>query len=544
MASWLNTPIGLIVVISIWLATIANFPLWRTLTLMPDNHGSQYWIFIFSFSIIIASLNAIALGVLAWGVFLKPVLALSTVAAGFGGYFMLTYGIVIDTGMIRNVIQTDVREVKDLLDIRLPITLLLLSGPPLVIIWFANIRPRTIKLALLQQIGIILGALALLVAVLLMAYQPFSSTMRNHPQVRYLINPLNSFYALTKLGVEPLINSPKEFKTLGEDVRLSELKKEEQPPIMILIVGETVRAQNLSLNSYQRTTTPLLSQEKNLFSAENAWSCGTSTAESIPCMFSNLGREGYLSRKADYENLLDVIQRAGMAVLWLDNQSGCKGVCERIPTQQAIPNPSSKFCTQDGTCQDSFMLENLKERIDTLPADRRKHGIVLVMHQMGSHGPAYFKRSMPERKKFLPECKSANLQSCSRESVMNAYDNSILETDYFLKNVIKWLDTTYKDRATSMMYVSDHGESLGEGNIYLHGLPYVFAPETQKKIPWILWMSDKMQDQTGASIACLNQRKEDALISHDNYFHTVIGMLNAQTHTYRRELDLLSACRQ
>ncbi|GGI17011.1 hypothetical protein GCM10008066_06830 [Oxalicibacterium faecigallinarum] len=127
---------------------------------------------------------------------------------------------------------------------------------------------------------------------------------------------------------------------------------------------------------------------------------------------------------------------------------------------------------------------------------------------------------------------------------MNAYDNSILETDYFLKNVIKWLDTTYKDRATSMMYVSDHGESLGEGNIYLHGLPYVFAPETQKKIPWILWMSDKMQDQTGASIACLNQRKEDALISHDNYFHTVIGMLNAQTHTYRRELDLLSACRQ
>jgi lipid A ethanolaminephosphotransferase len=261
----------------------------------------------------------------------------------------------------------------------------------------------------------------------------------------------------------------------------------------------------------------------------------------VPCMFSNLGRENFESRTTQHEGLLDVLQRAGLAVLWIDNQSGCKGVCDRVPSVSTSSNTESALCAT-GECLDGVMLEGLDERIAALDAGRVARGLVIVMHQMGSHGPAYHLRSPADMKRFLPECKTAALQDCSRDQLVNAYDNSIVYTDHFLAQAIGWLKTRADKADTAMIYVADHGESLGENNLYLHGMPYSVAPDVQKHVPWITWVSEGFQRSAGLSMSCL-RTAGDQRISHDNYFHSVLGLASVQTSAYVPALDAYAACR-
>jgi lipid A ethanolaminephosphotransferase len=161
---------------------------------------------------------------------------------------------------------------------------------------------------------------------------------------------------------------------------------------------------------------------------------------------------------------------------------------------------------------------------------------------MGSHGPAYYKRVPDAFKKFQPECKSNALQECSREQVVNSFDNTILYTDHFLGQAIQWLKKSETTSAPAMLYVSDHGESLGENNLYLHGLPYRVAPDVQKRVPWITWWSPQFEKQTGLSRTCL-QNKVQMPLTHDNYFHSVLGLLNVSTADYQAKLDVHADCR-
>jgi lipid A ethanolaminephosphotransferase len=258
-------------------------------------------------------------------------------------------------------------------------------------------------------------------------------------------------------------------------------------------------------------------------------------------MFSHLGKEDFEARKNNYESLIDILNHAGLAVLWIDNQSGCKGVCERVPQVLTKELKHPTLC-KDGECFDEIMLQQLDERIQALPAERRAKGVVVVMHQMGSHGPAYYKRVPDAFKKFQPECNSNALQECSREQVVNSFDNTILYTDHFLGQAIQWLKKTEATHASAMLYVSDHGESLGENNIYLHGLPYRIAPEVQKRVPWITWWSPRFEKQAGLSRTCVKNKAQDAL-SHDNYFHTILGMAGVSTEVYQAKLDVHADCR-
>jgi lipid A ethanolaminephosphotransferase len=307
------------------------------------------------------------------------------------------------------------------------------------------------------------------------------------------------------------------------------------------VLGETARSANFGVNGYARATTPGLARE-NIASYRKAWSCGTSTAASVPCMFSPLGREAYEKRTVNQENLMDALQQAGLAVLWIDNQSGCKGACDRIPSVVTSSQHVSGLC-EGGECFDEIMLQDLDKRIDALSAERRARGVVVVMHQMGSHGPAYAKRSPARFKRFLPECTDKALQQCSQQQIINAYDNSIAYTDFFLTSVIGWLKERGKSHATAMMYVSDHGESLGENNLYLHGMPFAIAPDVQKQVPWISWLSPEMQTRQALTTECLKGRADEA-ISHDHYFHSVLGLLDVRTAIYRSELDIFGPCRR
>jgi lipid A ethanolaminephosphotransferase len=161
---------------------------------------------------------------------------------------------------------------------------------------------------------------------------------------------------------------------------------------------------------------------------------------------------------------------------------------------------------------------------------------------MGSHGPAYYKRSPPQHKPFLPECTTNVLRQCEGESLGNAYDNSIAYTDRVLAALIAWLQTEPKQFDSAMLYVSDHGESLGENNLYLHGLPYALAPREQTHVPWITWLSAGSRESQNLNWQCLRDRRAEPL-SHDNLFHTVLGSLRIQASEYLPGLDAFASCR-
>ncbi|MDP2257393.1 MAG: phosphoethanolamine--lipid A transferase [Polaromonas sp.] len=530
----------IVVLTSLWIATVCNVALWRALARLPGLSAGQAATISVALALVIALATAGLLSLLAWRWTLKPVVTLFLVSAAFGAYFMMAYGVVIDPNMMVNTLQTDLRETRDLLNWSLAGTVMVLAVLPSFFLWRQKVRRTGMARQALSNALTLVAAGALLVVVTMLFFQSMASVMRNHTQVRYLINPLNSFYALGSVAAKPFQRNESIVLPLGQDATLgASYTAQSKPPLLLLVLGETARSGNFAINGYNRPTTPQLSQE-NIASQRNAWSCGTSTAASVPCMFSNFGRAAFESRPANSEGMLDVLQHAGLAVLWLDNQAGCKGVCDRVPNVSTLQLKVPGLC-DGGECLDEVMLHGLDERIAALPAERRAKGVVLVMHQMGGHGPAYYKRSPPAFKKFLPECTNNSLQNCERDALVNAYDNSIVYTDHLLASAIGWLKTQEARSAPAMLYLADHGESLGENNLYLHGMPYGVAPDVQKRVPWITWLSPEFEQRSKVTTACLKQQL-DAPVSHDNYFHSVLGLMNVQTSVYKPALDIYAHC--
>jgi lipid A ethanolaminephosphotransferase len=525
---------------SLWLASIGNFALWQQVHQLPEVSGFRGLAFALGFGAIIAAALTALLSILNWRGLLKPVLTVFFLSAASGAYFMVSYGIVIDSTMITNVLQTDTKEALDLMNWRMLISLLLLGILPSWVLWKTPLKTLRLSQQALSNTFTAVASVVVIVAALLAVFQDFSSIMRNHTQLRYLVNPLNSFYAIGMVAAKPFQRDNKTLLPIGQDAKTTALKPSDKPPLLLLVLGETARMGNFGVNGYERNTSPELSQE-SIISLKGVMSCGTSTATSVPCMFSHLGKEDFEARKNNYESLIDVLHHAGLAVLWIDNQSGCKGVCERVPQvlTKELKHPS--LC-KDGECFDEIMLQQLDERIQALPAERRAKGVVVVMHQMGSHGPAYYKRVPENFKKFQPECKSNALQECTREQVVNAFDNTILYTDHFLGQAIQWLKKSEGNSAPALLYVSDHGESLGENNLYLHGLPYRVAPDFQKRVPWITWWSSRFEKQSGLSRTCL-KNKAQAPLTHDNYFHSVLGLMGVSSEVYQAKLDVHADCR-
>ena len=545
-SSW--HPLSLVLLVSAWLTVLCNYPLFQEMARLGRLHSISDYVFAAGLGLIIFSATALVLGLFAWRWLFKPVAVFMLLAGAACAYFMAAYNVVIDTSMVVNALATNPRETLDLINWKMLLTIALLGILPSV--WLVRQRLRSVRLLPLLAINAIfcIACFVLMTLTLAVFFQNFSSTMRNHTHLRYLINPLNAVYALGDIAYKPFQRDTKTLLPIGQDASLGASyshtsatpNTSSKPPLLLLVLGETARAANFSLNGYARPTNPLLAKQ-DVVSLRNVWACGTSTEASVPCMFSHLGREAFNSRSANYEGLLDVIQRAGLAVLWIDNQSGCKGTCDRIPNVNTANLKNPAFCAS-GECHDAVMLDGLDARIAALPNEKRAKGVVVVMHQMGSHGPSYFKRVPEAFKQFKPFCATNSLQDCQQSDIVNAYDNTILYTDYFLNLAINWLNVSAKWSSPAMLYVSDHGESLGENNLYLHGLPYAIAPDVQKRVPWITWLSPEFSQRSGIRKDCLNKQR-DAKFSHDNYFHSVLGLLDVQTAVYRADWDIYAGCK-
>ncbi len=535
-------PTSIALATAVWTGTVANWPLWQSLSRLPEMASMRGTVFIIGFMLAVVALSFALLSLLATRFTIKPAAALFVLAAAFGAHFMGAYGVVLDPTMMTNMLQTDARETRDLLSWRMAVVVLLLAGPPLWALWRVKIAPTGALRQITRNGVAVVVSIAAVAAIVFALFADLSATMRNHKQLRYQINPLNSFFSLAVLAAQGQAKPAGPPEPIGLDALALARPAGTKPPLLLFVIGETARADHFSLNGYARPTTPELAQ-RQVLSFTDVSSCGTSTAASLPCMFSHLGRKAFNASGREQENLTDLLQRAGYAVLWLDNQAGCKAICARVPSAMAGDPAGGDahmlqgLCDAEGECFDDALLRGLDQRLAALPAERRAKGVVLVLHQMGSHGPAYFKRSPPANKRFMPECTTNVLQQCEHDALINAYDNSIAYTDHVLAGAIDWLKTHDGDHAPAMLYVSDHGESLGENNLYLHGLPYAVAPREQTHVPMVMWLP-----AADPRVPCLAAQTAQPW-SHDNLFHTVLGLVGVRAKEYQPALDITASCR-
>ena len=458
----------------------------------------------------------------------KPLLITILVVSSSAAYFMDSYNVIIDDTMILNILHTNLAETLDLINYKLILYISLLGLLPSYIIYKTEIEYTPFLATVINRSKLVFASIIVSVTCILLFGSHYASFIRLHKSLRYYANPEYYIYSTyTYLVSNDAANGEIEITHIAQGAEIPESDTERE--LIIMIAGETARADRFSLNGYQRETTPLLKQ-LDVLSYTNVWSCGTSTAVSLPCEFSIYNHDEYdKNTELHTENLLDILKHAGVNVLWRDNNSSSKGVAVRQTEENFRTPDNNPDC--DIECRDTGMLSGLQQYIDS----HSKGDIFIVLHQMGSHGPAYYHRYPESFEKFTPTCKTNQLESCTNEEINNTYDNTILYTDYFLSEVIRLLKNNSNNFETVMFYISDHGESLGEKGLYLHGLPDLIAPDVQKHVPLVVWI-DTYNDDFDINKMKQNINKQ---YSHDNIFHTILGILEIQTSVYRPDMDIM-----
>lgn len=511
-----------ILIVSLFLLVTGNQALWSSLQLIYPVTSVENALHLLSIVLFFTVSTYLTLLIFIFGRIGKWVLATIVMVSSLAAYYMDHFGIVVDVEMIRNIAESNPKEIAGLLGPLMVAKFVLFGLIPAILI--INYWPETFKNSLGNRIALRFKLIGLLIVLLIvtvaMAPANFASFVREHKITRIYANPLGWIYSSIKFGSNqlksasanhPLVDTAVDAKIVGHE-HISEL--------IIMVVGETARADRFSLNGYSRETNPEL-KKRDVLSFTNVTSCGTSTAESVPCMFSVLNRREFSRDIAKYhKNALDVLFERGVQVIWRDNNSDSKDVALRVKYADFSSPNNNPICNPE--CRDAGMLYELENYIDA----RKGKDIIIVLHQMGNHGPEYYKRYPEEFEYFKPACKTKELGRCSSEEINNAYDNAIRYTDYFLASAIDLLKKYDSTHATAMLYVSDHGESLGEHGLYLHAAPYAIAPKEQTHIPAILWTGSQFDYPMSMIKPYLNTQ-----LSHDDLYCSLLIAFEVKTET-------------
>lgn len=452
-------------------------------------------------------------------------------------YNSWVYGVIFDRDMIQNIVNTNVAEAKSYTSWRSILVFIIGGILPCVILWKTKLYYPPFFKSMLQRIGTIVLFLAITLGLVLSHFQNFAFISRNNHSLRYEFQPIGYISAAQSWVRNTYFNEPLPYVNLTKNA-VRNATPSDKPGVAFLVVGETARAANYSVLGYGRATNEWTQRER-MIAFKNVMSCGTATAYSVPCMFSNLGRDDYSSAKAQSrDNILDIMQHVGIDVLWLDNDGGCQGVCKNIKTiDVSLEAKTNKQLCNGETCHDEIFLNYAQELLKNINKDT-----LVVFHIMGSHGPRYYERYPEKFRRYTPDCNRPDVENCTTEEVINAYDNTILYTDYVVYQLIEILEQ-YRDKYdTSLMYISDHGESLGENGLYLHGTPYALAPKEQTEIPWMFWIDDQTARRLNLDKECLAKENFHGQLSHDNLFHSLLGLMQIDTPEYLSDRDIFAKC--
>lgn len=430
-------------------------------------------------------------------------------------YFVHTYSTILTKAMMGNVFNTNPDEAGELFSLMIVVYLLLLGILPALLIQRFNIH----KTSIIKRVGIFAGTL---VFVLVWGFANSSSWLwfdKHSKNVGGLSMPLS--YIINSISYK-IDSTPKKAQALLDPLTFN---NPSSPQTVVLIIGESARSDRFALYGYPKETTPLLAKH-DIVTLPDPISCSTYTTASIACMLSHKGSKVRLTDND--EPLPSYLKRFGVSVLWRSKNWG------EPPIQTDLYQRSDtlkQLCTNncDGGEFDEVMLYGLNKTIADLNGSKK----FIVLHQIGSHGPTYTKRYPPSFEHFKPVCNSVQLQECTQEALDNAYDNSIRYTDYFLSTLIDKLGKLQGE--VVMIYISDHGESLGESGFYLHGAPNLIAPKFQRAVPFIVWMNDEFKrakNLTNRSIV------KESSYTQDYIFHSILGAFDANSTIYNERFDL------
>jgi lipid A ethanolaminephosphotransferase len=452
------------------------------------------------------------------------------------GYHSFTYGIIFDEIMIQNILETNFSEACELISWSYVGYVALFGLLPSYLIYKLGIKEQSPKIFYKEKVFVCFISLSLALALFFSFYKDNIALHRNYKQLRQLLVPFRFYWSSYNYCYKSFYFADKGLFKISDDASLQNNQtKNGKKNIIIFIVGEAARAQSFGLNGYTRDTTPLLNKS-SVLNYKNFHSCGTSTSISVPCIFSHLGRKQFdVKQSYKSENLLDILKKLDFQITWYDNNSSSKGVALRV-TKEIDQFDNTQHCL-NGSCFDAVLLDALTKHF---PLKHQNNFIVL--HQKGNHGPAYYLRYPKAFEKFKPVCKSTNFKNCTQEEIINAYDNAILYTDFQIAELINLLQYKEAEYNSAVVYVSDHGESTGEKGIYLHGLPYMIAPKEQTHIPFIMWFSNGFINQYQINLNCLHKATNTRL-SHDNIFHSLLGLLNIKSLHYNKALDVFASCK-
>lgn len=509
---WKISESHFVLVIALFNLLIYHLPLYQFVSNHLDMNTVNGVATLFVVAVIIFTFSALAFFLvflissrLAW-LLLVLIILLNAIAL----YFMLTYQVVFDKSMIANVLNTRASESYDYFHAKLLLYLCFFGFVPIVLMLKCQIQKT-------KRLRLVWHALMTLAISLVLIYANAASAL--------WIDKYASQLGRRILPWSYIINLAKYHREAAEPVARKQLPParvtNQAKTVVVLVIGETARAQNFSLYGYSRETNPKLSQA-DVIVLNDATACSTYTTASISCMLSHTEKHA-----DDFEPLPSYLNRQGVDVIWHSNNWGEPplSVATYRDKESLVAHCEAVYCDFD-----EVLLAGLKQRIES--SDKQK--IFVVLHSAGSHGPSYHNKYPPAFEAFKPVCQSVALSQCSSQSLINAYDNSILYTDYFLSQVIGMLGTMPNIPST-MLYVSDHGESLGEYGLYLHGTPFAIAPDVQTKVPFLLWMSDSFMNNKRLYVANF---KQQATHSQYHVFHSVMGALSMDSTAYNVDLDV------
>ncbi len=419
-------------------------------------------------------------------------------------YFINTYSVMIDKTMIGNILNTNFEESSSFFSFGLIVYLVLLGIIPSILI----IKTKVVRVKFKRFLTHIVLIFVFIVSFIYVNSSNWLWIDKHSKSLgamvmpwSYIVNTSRFFYHKSQENKQQI---------LLPDATIKDTKKS----IAVLVIGESARRKNFSLYGYEKETNPLLSNIKNVH-AYKATSCATYTTAGVKCILE------YKESNKLFEILPNYLFRNDVEVIWRTTNWGEPTV--KIENYQKR-GELEKQCQGDGCEYDEVLLSGLKEQI----LASKKNKILLVLHTSTSHGPTYYKKYPQKFNKFTPICKSVELGKCTQEELINAYDNTILYTDYILATLIgklKQLDVY----SSAMFYVSDHGESLGENNLYMHGIPASIAPKEQLEIPFIVWLSDNSKE--------LKNNKE---LSQHHVFHSVLDFLAIESPIYDENMSIFT----
>jgi lipid A ethanolaminephosphotransferase len=531
-----QSPFVFAIVVSLVLVVFYNWRFWNETIDAVHPAAVEDFLFLVSLFAILVLAHAAPLLLMPNKQTMRIVAASAFVLAAGTAFFIDSYNVVINKEMIRNLIETDSQEVSAFMVPRLGIYFITLGLLPAVVALRTRLISPPIGRRLTQRVGFFAIGLAVSAGLTFQFFPYYTSFFSEH-KTQALLNPAQPIAGLASYMRSEMSSGENDFVDDLENHGHSLKQAVGQKPLLLfLVVGETARASNFQLGGYSRATNPELTKISDLYYFSDVISCGTSTAVSVPCIFSPHGHENLdVWEMRHHSNLLDALMSAGVSVEWRENNSSSKGVAPRARNVDFIRDPQAAGCGKDG-CYDEDMISGLGSRLKGL-----KQNSAIVFHDMGSHGPAYWRRYPSSFEKFKPVCRTSELWKCSHEALVNTYDNTILYADHVLAEQIRLLESISAFTDSVLIYVSDHGESLGEHGLYLHGAPFALAPEEQIRVPYLMWMSEGYRRRFSVDDACLRAKLRRSL-THDTVYHTVLGALGIRDAYYKQELDLLGSC--